>query len=348
MGRRSVMIVLAALATGAAAPRSLAAQGGEPVFEELVRTFQRDFLTVGILLQVVGDFQTERTFAGENGFTIANARVRVRGELDQGFGYFLQANLATAPAILDAAARYRFAPAIGLQAGLFKAPVSREFLTGAGGIDFVNRSQVVSALAPNRQIGVQLAGRPGGGAVEYAVGAFNGNRFSAGGNDNGQLLYAGRVGFWPSVASRARPDDRLEVAVNIAHSRDDGAPVGAGFVPAFAGERTVYGGDVRWRRGRWLVAGEVLAARLDARTGPVFRPTGWHATGGYMLTRKSQVLARWDAFRPDGIGPDQDLLVLGYNLWPTRPTELQVNYVIPIKGPGPDRHQLLVNLQVGF
>jgi len=335
--------LLAGVPQGARAQRDT-----EPEFDQLVAAFQRDYLTLGILLQVVGDFQTERTFAGENGFTIANARVRVTGQLDNGFGYLVQANVAASPAILDAAARYRLSAAATVQAGLFKAPFSREFLTGAGSIDFVNRSQVVTALAPNRQIGVQVAGRPGTGLVEYAVGAFNGNRYSAGGNDNDELLYAARLGLWPSVATGDRPNDRLEVALNVAHSRDASAPIGAGFIPSFAGTRTVYGGDVRWRRGRWLAAGEFIAARLDFDPGPVLRPTGWHATAGYMLTRKSQVLARWDALRPDGIGPDQDLLVLGYNLWPTRPTELQVNYVIPIKGPGPDRHQLLVNLQVGF
>lgn len=325
-----------------------AQQDAEPSFDQLVAAFQREYLTLGILLQVVGDYQHERTFAGENGFSIANARVRVTGQLDNGFGYLVQANVAATPAILDAAARYRLGQAATIQAGLFKAPFSREFLTGAGSVDFVNRSQVVTALAPNRQIGVQVGGRPGAGAVEYAVGAFNGNRYSAGGNDNSDLLYAGRLGFWPSIATRDRPDDRLEIALNIAHSRDASAPIGAGFIPSFAGERTLFGGDVRWRFGPWLVAGEVITARLDFDGGPVAKPTGWHATGGYMLTRKSQVLARWDAFRPDGIIPDQDLLVLGYNLWPTRPTELQVNYVIPIKGPGPDRHQVLVNLQVAF
>lgn len=346
--RRHAALLTIGLGLLIGAPGAQAQQEAEPSFDQLVAAFQREYLTLGILLQVVGDYQHERTLPGENGFTIANARVRVTGQLDNGFGYLVQANLASSPAILDAAARYRLVDAATIQAGLFKAPFIREFLTGAGSIDFVNRSQVVTALAPNRQIGVQVGGRPGAGALEYAVGAFNGNRYSAGGNDNSDLLYAGRLGFWPSIATSDRPNDRLEIAVNVAHSRDASAPIGAGFIPSFAGERTLFGGDVRWRFGPWLVAGEVITARLDFDGGPVAKPSGWHATGGYMLTRKSQVLARWDAFRPDGIAPDLDLLVLGYNLWPTRPTELQINYVIPIKGPGPDRHQVLVNLQVGF
>jgi len=350
--RRWVAAALAAiLGSPLAAGRAAMGQGPpsrEPLMDQLLESFQREYLTLGILLQVVGDLQPERTFAGNSGFSIANARVRVAGELDGGFGYLVRANLAGSPSILDAALHYRIAQPVTIQAGLFKAPFSREFLTNAGSIDFVNRSQVVSALAPGRQIGMQLSGRADHDAVEYSVGAFNGNRFGPNGNDNDGLLYVGRIGVWPRVFGPTPGADRLGVGFNLGFSRDQNAPVGNGFLTAFRGDRTLYGADVLLTRGELLLSAEIIGARLAPPVGPAIHPFGWHATAGYKITPKSQLLLRLDSFRPDGVGPDQDLVVLGYNLWPTRPTELQVNYIIPLQRGAVDRNQILINVQVGF
>jgi len=66
-----------------------------------------------------------------------------------------------------------------LRFGLFKSPFSHEFLTSAASLDFVRRSQVVSALAPARRIGAQLRGALGGGLIAYRLGVFNGNGFDS-------------------------------------------------------------------------------------------------------------------------------------------------------------------------
>jgi hypothetical protein len=66
-----------------------------------------------------------------------------------------------------------------------------------------------------------------------------------------------------------------------------------------------------------------------------------------MITRKSQVLLRWDKFRPDTGSSSPDEFVLGYNIWPSGPTEFQVNYVIPTSG-GVGSHLVLFNAQVAF
>ncbi len=66
-----------------------------------------------------------------------------------------------------------------------------------------------------------------------------------------------------------------------------------------------------------------------------------------MLTEKSQLLVRWDKFEPDSGESSPDFFVFGYNLWPTQPTELQVNYVIPTRGDFGDQ-RVLVNAQVAF
>jgi len=70
------------------------------------------------------------------------------GNIDKKFSYFFQFDFTKSSAVLDAKLRYQYSTAFGIDAGLFKAPFSREYLTYAADIDFINRSQVVSTLAP--------------------------------------------------------------------------------------------------------------------------------------------------------------------------------------------------------
>jgi phosphate-selective porin len=205
---------------------------------------------------------------------------------------------------------------------------------------------VVAALAPNRQTGVQVRGRVG--AIEHAWGAFNGNQRQASGNDNDDLMVVGRVAFWPTVATAERPGDRLEIAVNAAHSKDADATIG-NFIPSFAGTRSLWGADARWTYGKWLVAAEGISSRFDPVVGPTRHPAGFHGTLGYMTSRRTQLLARWDDFDADGIGAfRQKLVVLGWNFWPTRATEVQINSVTSADGGGLRHQQGLVNFQVAF
>ncbi len=84
---------------------------------------------------------------------------------------------------------YKVSNELKVDAELFKAPFSKNFLTGSESIDFVNRSQVVSILAPNRQIGVKLSGSFSGKTISYQAGVFNGNRYANNNNDNNDFMY---------------------------------------------------------------------------------------------------------------------------------------------------------------
>jgi len=329
------------------APVAGAQEAGEPLFEELTRSFKKKSLSIGALFQAVADFRDERSFPGQNGFSIANMRLMVYGELDSGFGYLFAANFVNSPAILDAKMYYALFPGLVVDGGLFKAPFSREFLTFAGSIDFVNRSRVVSALAPGRQLGVNIRGATGEGTLAYGVGVFNGNAFDGNTNDSDEFLWVARLAFLPPSMRDPSGSDQLELAVNVAYSEDENVSLGGDLLDGFSGQRALIGADARLTRGDLLLAGEFIVAELDVDAGERFEPLGWHLTAGYMVTPKSQLLVRWDRFDSDDLQSDPDLIILGYNLWPTSPTELQVNYVIPTRG-GADNHQLLVNAQVAF
>ncbi len=320
---------------------------GEPLYDELVRTFKKKSLSVGALFQTVGIFQWERSLPGGNGFSIANARLLIYGELDSGIGYFFQTSFAPIMTVLDAKMYYRISPALIVDAGVFKAPFSREFLTPASSIDFVDRSRVATVLVPGRQLGVQARGEFTGGELAYSAGAFNGNRFvEANINDNNDFLLVGRLSYLPRQFQGPGDGDGLEVAVNAGYSKDSNV-VQVGFPDGFAGDRTLVGGDVRYTRNALLLAGEIIALSLDADDGAKVDPYGWQLTAGYMVSRKAQALVRWDKYNADTSESTPDQFILGFNVWPTQPTEVQVNYVIPTSG-GVDAQFLLLNLQVGF
>jgi hypothetical protein len=334
------LLLIAAVALSAAAQDTT-----ETLADEFRGHFKKRAFNLGILIQAVGDFQIERNLQGNNGFSVANARLRVDGELDRSFAYVVQAKFDAVPTVLDARVSYAAATAVTIDAGLMKTPFSSEFLTYVTDVDFVNRSQAVALLAPGRQVGIQVRGRLANDRFGYAVGAFNGNGIVPAGNDNDNLMYAGRFGVMP-ISEESR---RLEVGVHAALSHDDNADLVGGAVPGFAGNRDLYGADARLTLSEWQIGGEVVGSRLDpSGPAPASKPYGYHLTGGYRLSPKMQGLVRWDSFHGDGLINDADFLVVGLNVWPTSVTKLQVNYAIPTKRGGLRHNQLLINVQVSL
>lgn len=306
----------------------LAAQ--EPLWDELQRRVKSEPISLGALFQFVADAQTDRSFPGQNGFSVANFRFSLSGQLDDGFEYFLQSNFG---GLLDARIGLQVHPSVTIDAGRFKTPYSREFLTGAGSIDFVNRSQSVTALAPNRALGVAVRG-PLDEAFRYSVGLFNGGG-GTGGNARGEML---------GVARLSWQNEELEVAVNAAH-QGDRRILGPGDDPSISTVRTLVGADARFTQDAWL-----FAAELDVGEGQLATPSdpwGGFLTVGFMTDEKNQLLVRLDHFDTGVPGDERTLLIPGWNLWPTSATELQVNAVLPLEGFNGDP-QLLVNLQLAF
>lgn len=321
----------------------LAAQ--DSLLTQLAHRFRSRPLSLGALLQVVGDYQHAGRSSGINGFRVTNFRLKLSGELDGGYGYTLQTNFATSPAILDAEAHYRLAEALVLQAGQFKAPFSRELLTTAGDLDFIERSRVVTALAPGRQLGLELRGRLGRGRLEYGMGAFNGNGIASR-NDDGRLLGVARAGVW-LLGAEPSASRRLEVGGNIAYSRDTDVNLGT-LGASFQGRRTIWGADARYIDQRWLLAGEIVGARLASVDAGTSHPWGWQATAGFRPHSRVQLLVRWDGLRSDDLSPDGDVLQFGIRAWPTGAIQFRLDDQIEADHPEPSRHRILTGAQLGF
>ena len=213
----SLLVLISILLIGA----SLKAQdASDSDFEAFQEHLQRDYFTVGALLQTVGDYQPDRA-AGKNGFFVGNARLQVKGVLDNKFGYQLQANFINSPSILDANVYYNVTSNFSVKAGLFKAPFSYEYLIGAAAIDFVNRSAVVNQLAPKRQVGVQLQGTVAEGKLKYSAGMFNGNGYGGNQNDDNNFLYTARLETSSGFGNSS--DNSMMVGINAAYEKNDQA-----------------------------------------------------------------------------------------------------------------------------
>lgn len=329
-------VVLATLLfSGVASPIS-AQQDPEPVLEQVRRLFNSEGLSLGFLLQAVADPGIDDDPAR---ITVPNARLRVYGQLDKGFGYKLQTNHAGTATLLDAQVTWSPGSELTIAAGRFKAPFSREFLIYGGSIDFVNRSRVVSRLAPNRQMGVQAAGRINE-IVSWTVGGFTGANNST--SDESLIGVVRLEGSGIEVG-----EGTLAVGANLAGGREDA--IGARQLgPAFTGDGILYGADARFVSGPLMLAGEYIRGEWEPDVGVTdVESDGFYFTAGYMVQEMRQILLRWDRFEAPGAIEGDDVLVFGFNAWPTAATEIQVNWQVPLKDSS-ELHKVLVNFQVGL
>jgi hypothetical protein len=321
---------------------SQAQNSEEPLFEEFINAFSKPYLRIGLVLQTTGNFQIERE-AGTNGFILTNLRLKLSGKFDKGIGYAIQTSFTRSPSILDARIYYEIDKAFIVDAGLYKAPFSREFLISTPYTDFVSRAQLV-ALVPNRQIGVTARGLIPGTQLTYSAGIFNGNRYSSSGNDNNDMMLVGRLSFNPAISQNK--SNKFEIAVNVAQSNDKNVNISPAN-NAFEGKRFLIGGDTRLEYNKLMLSGEVVYAKLDPAVGEEIEPFSYQATIGYMIMEKMQVLLRWDSFKMNESVDASEQAILGLNIWPTKISQFRINYVVPTKSM-PKHHTLLVGAQLAF
>jgi phosphate-selective porin len=193
----------------------------------------------------------------------------------------------------------RLTRAIQVRGGYIKVPVSPEFLTSPGKIDFVERSAAVDSLGPNRDWGAVVHGEISR-AVEYQAGVFAGDAHASDGR-------AGTTAGTRVVLKPARWLDlggsfsQGDVAANAAGPGLDPEPKGLSgksltgyrfFSPMYVdGRRLRWGADARIQAGPVSVWGEVLQAR-EQRQGqgptlqdlPEVRGDGWSASATWLVT----------------------------------------------------------------
>ena len=131
-------------------------------------------LQFGFVAQLDGRFALDDPLPITNTFTLRKARPILSGRIARFFDYRLMAEFGGGTAtVLDAYVDTRFSTKFRVRAGKDKSPVGYEVLIGDAALLFPERS-LVSALLPNRDVGIQVQGDLAGGKLFYAGGVMNG------------------------------------------------------------------------------------------------------------------------------------------------------------------------------
>lgn len=339
-----ISIILCLLA-GPAAGTLHAQSSDKDLGAQLKDRLKNEYFSLSSFIQFrgVGEFG-EPEGVNETGFFLPQARLKLSGKLSSDFSYIIQADVADRSILTDVVIGYHYNKWFNIAAGAQKTGLSAGFNQSPGANEFADRSQAVSALIANRDLGVRFHGS-GDNGVSYSLGVFNGNKLNA--NDNNSFFYAGRLAYSADVGEGGS----LTIGGNLGYSNDRNATIGNGRTGVINGDRLVYGADFRYTNSGFLLYSEFAAAELDsdlnnyAESLNVF---GYHISAGYFLTNDSQVLARWDSYDTDLLTESSDLILLGWNVFPTEHTKFQINYRIPANDAGFENHGVVANFNIGF
>jgi phosphate-selective porin OprO/OprP len=133
-------------------------------------------LRVGGYIQADGRFflNDDATRKLSNNFYLRRVRPVLEGTVGKYVNFRIMPDFGAATTVLqDAYVGINYWPQAKLQVGKYKEPVGLERLQSGTALLFVERA-LPTNLVPNRDIGVQLSGDFGTGALTYAVGYFNG------------------------------------------------------------------------------------------------------------------------------------------------------------------------------
>jgi phosphate-selective porin len=195
--------------------------------------------------------------------SINRARLSAGGPIASDFTWRIQGEFRTgavgtgkaSTSLQDAYVRYKSGD-FGVQAGQFKTPFTREFLTSLADVETADRSTVVDSLAPKRDIGV-MAECAIGPTTTLMLGFFNGEGQNVTANTDSTLLWVGRA--------TVRPVAYLSLGANVA---------------SYGSDSTRYGWTSPWstwaRRSRPSTSASIVTeAWWTTRAGTPSRPTRW-------------------------------------------------------------------------
>jgi phosphate-selective porin OprO and OprP len=118
-----------------------------------------------------------RAFFADSGvttFAVRRARPILEGKLFRYYEFRLQTDVAAGRLqLLDAYGNLHFVDEVQLLVGKAKGPVVLERLQSPQNLTFAERA-FPTLLGPNRDVGAKLHGKLAGGAVDWAVGVYNG------------------------------------------------------------------------------------------------------------------------------------------------------------------------------
>ena len=276
-------------------------------------------------------------------FRLRRARIGMTGDFAQNFDFKIEGdfeqNDGTSPSSrvdfsgTDIWLNWHQFPEAQIKLGQYKAPFGLEQLTPDTTLLIIERSNTTGAITPDRQIGVELWGKPFTNIwpeqkdlLTYYGGIFNGNGRNINNNDNNNFMYVGRLELMPFKGKIFGQESFLKLGGDVLNSRDDaGTNISqsgnllvnsdgslSSFVLPGADERTAWGVDAWFELGPFDLIGEYLEEYVNGRTVngvppgfANFTTDGFQITSGYFLIpKKFQAAVQWQYLNPGQKGSD--------------------------------------------
>ena len=238
-----------------------------------------------------------------NNFNVKRLRFDFQGKaFVEGFTYKIQfeGGFSSSVTLLDAYGNYEIAEGIQVRFGQFKVPYSRQYLASAGQLALMDRSIVVNAFAPGRDIGVMAHDDMTFGdsdfGFEWAFGLFNGDGTNVNSNDNNWLGWAARVAIYPmgmigSGEGDLAPtgDVKFGIAASYVSVRNRPASNGGSTVKTDAWEIDAV---LTWNG--LYATGEYHSNKINPDGASAWENNGWFLQGGFLIPNTDfEVLARY-------------------------------------------------------
>ncbi|MEA2724783.1 MAG: phosphate-selective porin OprO and OprP [Gemmatimonadales bacterium] len=285
-------------------------------------------------VKLSGYIQAREVYQNNVGLTssINRARLSASGGIAQGVIWRIQGEFRTGSvgtgrasvSLQDAYIRYN-PGAWAVQAGQFKTPFTREFITSLADIETADRATAVDSFAPKRDIGLM---------AEYTYrrvglwgGVFNGEGQNVTANTDSTMLGVARL------AMRVLP--HLAVGVNGAR---------------YFGDSTRYGVDAAYEDDRLALKGEYLGQARDESSGQ--DDWGWYGLAAVFVIPTIQAVGKFEEFARPGVtsAVRNQAWTAGLNVYPSgRSFRLTFDYLSrKIGEPGVRKGRLLAQIQAKF
>ena len=275
-------------------------------------------------------------------FRLRRARINLTGDFAEQFDFKIEGDFENSDGIsssrtafsgTDIFVNWHQFPEAQVKVGQWKAPFGLEQITPDQYLIIIERSLPTGAITPERQIGVQLWGKPFTNVwpdekdlLTYYAGIFNGNGRNTTINDNNNFMYVGRLELQPFKGKILGQDSSLKLGADVLNSRDDkGTNISQSlnllvnadgslspYVLPGADERTAWSVDAWLKLGPFDLIGEYLEEYVNGRTvngvAPGFADfttNGYYITAAYFLIpKKLQAAVRWEDLNPGQKGSD--------------------------------------------
>ena len=275
-------------------------------------------------------------------FRVRRARINLTGDFAEKFDFKVEGDFENSDGLSSSRTAFeatdifinwhQFAEA-NIKVGQWKAPFGLEQITPDPSLIIIERSLPTGALTPERQIGVQVWGKPFTNVwpeqkdlLTYYAGIFNGNGRNTSINDNNNFMYVGRLELMPFKGKIFGQDSSLKLGGDVLNSRDDkGTNISqtlnllvnadgslSPFVLPGADERTAWSVDTWFNLGPFDLIGEYFQEKVNGRTVNGMPPgfadfttNGYYITAAYFLIpKKLQAAVRWEDLNPGQMGND--------------------------------------------